>query len=82
MRVLVVHAHPYEGCFCHAVLDRVTSGIRDGGHVHEVDPHLYAVGAVDAVTRGGYLDLAYTLGRDFAGTHVPGAPAAVEGGSR
>jgi NAD(P)H dehydrogenase (quinone) len=53
------------------------AGVREAEHVY-----LYAVGAVDAATRGGYLDLAYTLGREFAGTHVPGAPAILEGGSR
>jgi NAD(P)H dehydrogenase (quinone) len=36
MRVLVVYAHPYPGSFCHAVLDRVTSGLHDGGHACEV----------------------------------------------
>ena len=33
MRVLVVYAHPYTGSFCHAVLDEVTRGLHDGGHL-------------------------------------------------
>ena len=36
MRVLVVYAHPYPGSFCHAVLERVISGLDDAGHSHEV----------------------------------------------
>jgi NAD(P)H dehydrogenase (quinone) len=36
MRVLVVYAHPYPGSFCHAVLERVTSGLHDSGHTYEV----------------------------------------------
>jgi NAD(P)H dehydrogenase (quinone) len=34
--VLVVYAHPNPRSFCHAVLERVTSGLRDAGHDHEV----------------------------------------------
>jgi NAD(P)H dehydrogenase (quinone) len=41
--VLVVYAHPNPGSFCHAVLERVTSGLRDGGHDHEVID-LHAIG--------------------------------------
>ena len=36
MRVLVVYAHPFAGSFCHAVLEQVTRGLRDGGHSYEV----------------------------------------------
>ncbi len=36
MRVLVVYAHPNPGSFCHAVLEQVTRGLRDGGHRYEV----------------------------------------------
>ena len=43
MRVLVVYAHPNPASFCHAVMERVTSGLRDGGHSHEVID-LHAVG--------------------------------------
>ena len=34
--VLVVYAHPYRGSFCHAVLERVVSGLDEAGHSHEV----------------------------------------------
>ena len=37
------------------------AGVERAEHVY-----LYAVGAVDASTRAGYLDLAYRLGRDFS----------------
>jgi NAD(P)H dehydrogenase (quinone) len=37
------------------------AGVREAEHVY-----LYAVGAVDAATRAGYLDRSYRLGRDFA----------------
>jgi NAD(P)H dehydrogenase (quinone) len=43
MRVLVVYAHPNPRSFCHAVLERVTAGLDDGGHPHEVID-LHAVG--------------------------------------
>ncbi len=36
MRVLVVYAHPNPTSFCHAVMDRVTRGLQDGGHSYEV----------------------------------------------
>ncbi len=36
MRVLVVYAHPNPGSFCGAVKERVTRGLRDGGHTFEV----------------------------------------------
>ena len=36
MRVLVVYAHPNPGSFCNAVKERVTRGLRDGGHTFEV----------------------------------------------
>jgi len=36
VRVLVVIAHPKRSSFCHAVLEQVTRGLRDGGHRHEV----------------------------------------------
>ena len=43
MRVLVVYAHPDPGSFCHAVLEEVTRGLRDGGHQVDV-LDLYAAG--------------------------------------
>lgn len=43
MRVLVVYAHPNPRSFCHAVLEQVTCGLRDGGHAVEV-VDLYAIG--------------------------------------
>ena len=43
MRVLVVYAHPDPGSFCHAVLERVVDGLRDGGHAVEVID-LHAIG--------------------------------------
>ena len=43
MRVLVVYAHPNPRSFCHAVVERVTTGLQDGGHRHEVID-LHAVG--------------------------------------
>lgn len=42
MRVLTVYAHPNPKSFCHAVLDRFTSGLTDGGHSCEV-VDLYAI---------------------------------------
>jgi NAD(P)H dehydrogenase (quinone) len=36
MRVLTVYAHPNPKSFCHAVLERFTSGLEDAGHVSEV----------------------------------------------
>ncbi len=43
MRVLVVYAHYNPESFCHAVLEQVTKGLRDGGHTYEV-VDLYAIG--------------------------------------
>ncbi len=43
MRVLVVYAHPDRNSFCHAVLDKVTEGLRDGGHPFDVID-LHAIG--------------------------------------
>ena len=43
VRVLVVYAHPNPDSFCHAVMERVTSGLRDGGHRFEVID-LHAIG--------------------------------------
>ena len=42
MRVLTVYAHPNPKSFCHAVLDRFTAGLADGGHAFEV-VDLYAI---------------------------------------
>jgi len=42
MRVLVVYAHPNPGSFCHAVMEQVTSGLRDRGHSVDVID-LYAI---------------------------------------
>ncbi len=40
MRVLVVYAHPNPRSFCHAVVERVTTGLQDGGHCYElIDLH-------------------------------------------
>jgi NAD(P)H dehydrogenase (quinone) len=36
MKVLTVFAHPGRGSFCHAVLERFDSGLRDAGHANEV----------------------------------------------
>lgn len=47
------------------------AGVRETEHVY-----LYAVGAVDAATRAGYLDLSYRLGRDFALGRGSGTTAA------
>ncbi len=43
MRVLVVYAHPNRASFCHAVLEKVTGGLRDGGHSYDVID-LHAIG--------------------------------------
>ena len=43
MRVLTLYAHPNPRSFCHAVLERFTAGLRDGGHTVEV-VDLYAIG--------------------------------------
>ena len=42
MRVLTVYAHPSPKSFCHAVLDRFTAGLADGGHGCEI-VDLYAI---------------------------------------
>jgi NAD(P)H dehydrogenase (quinone) len=42
MRVLTVYAHPNPKSFCHAVLDRFTAGLCDGGHTPDIDD-LYAI---------------------------------------
>lgn len=36
MRVLTVYAHPNPKSFCHAILERFTEGLNDGGHTCEV----------------------------------------------
>lgn len=36
MRVLTIYAHHNPRSFCHAVLERFTEGLRDGGHTNEV----------------------------------------------
>jgi NAD(P)H dehydrogenase (quinone) len=43
MRVLTIYAHPNPRSFCHAVLERFTTGLRDAGHASEVID-LYAIG--------------------------------------
>lgn len=43
MRVLTIYAHPNPRSFCHAVLDRFTAGLAEGGHTGEV-VDLYAIG--------------------------------------
>jgi NAD(P)H dehydrogenase (quinone) len=43
MNVLTVFAHPGSQSFCHAVLDRFDSGLRDAGHTNEI-VNLYAIG--------------------------------------
>jgi len=42
MRVLTVYAHPNPNSFCHAMLEEVTKGRTDAGHVSEV-VDLYAI---------------------------------------
>jgi NAD(P)H dehydrogenase (quinone) len=42
MNVLTVFAHSGSKSFCHAVLDRFTTGLRDAGHTPEV-VDLYAI---------------------------------------
>ncbi len=40
MRVLTVYAHHNPRSFCHAIMERFSAGLRDGGHVNElVDLH-------------------------------------------
>jgi NAD(P)H dehydrogenase (quinone) len=36
MNVLTIYAHQNPHSFCHAILDRFTDGLRDGGHASEV----------------------------------------------
>src|SRR5512134_3888013 len=43
MKVLTVFAHPSSQSFCHAVLDRFDTGLRDAGHTNEI-VDLYAIG--------------------------------------
>jgi NAD(P)H dehydrogenase (quinone) len=43
MNVLTVFAHPGSQSFCHAVLDRFDTGLRDAGHTNEI-VDLYAIG--------------------------------------
>jgi NAD(P)H dehydrogenase (quinone) len=43
MKVLTVFAHPGSKTFCHAVLERFDTGLRDAGHTNEV-VDLYAIG--------------------------------------
>jgi NAD(P)H dehydrogenase (quinone) len=42
MRVLTIYAHHNPRSFCHAILERFTEGLRDGGHTSEV-VDLYAI---------------------------------------
>ncbi len=42
MRVLTVYAHPQPKSFCHAILERFTTGLEDAGHSSEV-VDLYAI---------------------------------------
>ncbi len=42
MRVLTVYAHPSPRSFCHAVLERFTTGLEEAGHTSEV-VDLYAI---------------------------------------
>ena len=43
MNVLTVFAHPGSRSFCHAVLDRFSTGLQDAGHANEI-VDLYAIG--------------------------------------
>ena len=43
MNVLTVFAHPNPRSFCHAVLERFDTGLRDAGHTNEI-LDLYAIG--------------------------------------
>ena len=36
MNVLTIFAHPGPQSFCHAVLDRFDTGLRDAGHTNEI----------------------------------------------
>ena len=62
MNVLTVFAHPNPQSFCHAI-DEFTltyPGIKNVEH-----EYFYAVHGADLATKRGYLDNAYTLGRQF-----------------
>ena len=43
MKVLVVYAHANPESFCHAILEALSRGLKDGGHMVEVDD-LYGIG--------------------------------------
>jgi putative NADPH-quinone reductase len=43
MKALTIYAHPDPDSFCHGVLERFTTGLRDAGHASEV-LDLYAAG--------------------------------------
>lgn len=43
MKVLTVFAHPGQGSFCHAVLQRFDAGLKEAGHTNEI-VDLYAIG--------------------------------------
>lgn len=43
MKVLTVYAHHNPRSFCHAILERFTAGLAEGGHSHEV-VDLHAIG--------------------------------------
>ncbi len=56
MKVLTVIAHPHSKSFCHAVLRRFSEGLAAAGRESEVDDEV----------RRGYLERAFTLGKEFA----------------
>jgi NAD(P)H dehydrogenase (quinone) len=58
MRVLTVYAHPNPMSFCHAVLDRFTAGLADGGHTSEVID-LYAIKFDPVFGQGDYAFFAH-----------------------
>ena len=35
MKTLIVYYHPYEGSYCHAILEAVKVGLKKGGHPHK-----------------------------------------------
>jgi NAD(P)H dehydrogenase (quinone) len=53
MKVLTVYANPNPRSFCHAVLERFSEGLRDGGHTHEV-VDLYAIRFDPVLKLGDY----------------------------
>ena len=61
MKVLTVYAHHDPGSFCHGVLERFTSGLRDAGHTSEVID-LHAIN-FDPVFRSG--DMASYVSSDI-----------------